>query len=342
MQKQKNKLPVWIRIVLALCGVLLIGVLFVPMWRIDLEAPQYPEGLRMLIYPHKLGGDVEIINGLNHYIGMKTLHAEDFIEFTILPYIISAFAALFIGLAAWGNRKMMFVLLALFLAFGVLAMVDFWRWEYNYGHNLDPNAAIVVPGMAYQPPLIGFKQLLNFGAFSIPDIGGWIFVAVGIILLGCSVFEIVRLRKIRKGKLLGTVMLCLSAGTLFASCDVKPRALRSGTDNCHYCQMTITDLRFGAELITGKGKIFVFDDAKCAIGFITDKKVQPADLKDVYLSDYSGNNKLISIKTAHLYRSDDLRSPMGGNIAAFESMDSLQQYMKGKPGDRVIWDDLLK
>ena len=58
-------------------------------------------------------------------------------------------------------------------------MYDFWRWEYNYGHNLNPDAAIIVPGMAYQPPLIGFKQLLNFGAYSMPDIGGWIFVSAG-------------------------------------------------------------------------------------------------------------------------------------------------------------------
>ncbi len=64
----------------------------------------------------------------------------------------------------------------LFVCFGMVAMADFWKWEYNYGHTLNPDAAIIVPGMSYQPPLIGFKQLLNFGAYSIPDTGGWIFV----------------------------------------------------------------------------------------------------------------------------------------------------------------------
>ena len=68
-------------------------------------------------------------------------------------------------------------------------MVDFWRWEYQYGHDLDPDAAIRIPGMAYQPPLIGFKQLLNFGAYSIPDIGGWIFIIVGCCLLGLVIIE---------------------------------------------------------------------------------------------------------------------------------------------------------
>ena len=71
-------------------------------------------------------------------------------------------------------------------------MIDFWRWEYNYGHDLNPDAAIKVPGMAYQPPLIGYKQLLNFGAYSIPDIGGWLFIAVGIIVLSITVIELRR------------------------------------------------------------------------------------------------------------------------------------------------------
>lgn len=53
-----------------------------------LDAPQYPEGLMLEIWPNKIAGDVDIINGLNHYIGMKTLKTSDFIEFTVLPYII--------------------------------------------------------------------------------------------------------------------------------------------------------------------------------------------------------------------------------------------------------------
>ena len=75
------------------------------------------------------------------------------------------------------------------MAFGIFAMYDFWRWEYDYGHNLDPNAAIIVPGMAYQPPLIGFKQLLNFGAYSFPDIGGWLFIGAGMAMLIAVVYE---------------------------------------------------------------------------------------------------------------------------------------------------------
>ena len=77
----------------------------------------------------------------------------------------------------------------------IAALVDFYLWGYDYGHNLDPNAAIVVPGMAYQPPVIGTKQLLNFTAFSGPDIGGWIFIAAGGIAMGALIYDIYKSRK---------------------------------------------------------------------------------------------------------------------------------------------------
>lgn len=177
------------RALLLLCGIVLATVIFLPIWRIELDAAQYPEGLQLQIYSYKLDGQVAIINGLNHYIGMKTLHADDFVEFTILPYIIGIYAAAFIWVALLAKRNWMYILLATFLLFGIVAMVDFWIWEYNYGHNLSEDAPIKVPGMSYQPPLIGYKQLLNFGAYSIPDIGGWIFVSCGILLSYCTFRE---------------------------------------------------------------------------------------------------------------------------------------------------------
>ncbi|HRI32608.1 MAG TPA: hypothetical protein PLD02_02575 [Saprospiraceae bacterium] len=189
MNEKKQTLSRVSKIVLICISICLVVSIFVPLWRIELSAPQYPEGLVLQIYSNKLGGQVEIINGLNHYIGMKTLHKEDFLEFTILPYIIGAFALFSVMVMLIGSKRFLYLLLFSFLLFGVIAMVDFYRWNYNYGHNLDPNAAIIVPGMAYQPPLIGFKQLLNFGAYSIPDWGGWLFVISGILMIFATLIE---------------------------------------------------------------------------------------------------------------------------------------------------------
>jgi len=68
-------------------------------------------------------------------------------------------------------------------------LYDFWRWEYDYGHDLDPTAAIRIPGMSYQPPLVGGKQLLNFHATSWPDLGGWAAIAAVTVIVVIAVME---------------------------------------------------------------------------------------------------------------------------------------------------------
>ena len=170
------------KVMLLIAGLLFIGSLFVPMWRIELAAPQYPEGLVLQLHANKIAGDVNIINGLNHYIGMATLHTENFFEFKVLPYVFSAFALISFLLILINKRKAVLGFLILFIVFVAVAGVDFYRWNYEYGHNLNPDAAIKVPGMSYQPPLIGYKQLLNFGAYSIPDTGGWMLAGAGFLI----------------------------------------------------------------------------------------------------------------------------------------------------------------
>lgn len=159
------------------------------MWRIDLAAPQYPEGLYMEIWINDVKGQVDIINGLNHYIGMKTIHKTDFKEFQYLPIALLSFCVLGIIVLIRNRKTWYFAWSLIFLLMAGLAMFDFWKWEYEYGHNLNPSAPIKVPGMAYQPPLIGYKKMLNFEALSQPDIGGWFFIAAGIILVSISFYE---------------------------------------------------------------------------------------------------------------------------------------------------------
>lgn len=181
-------------------GVIFASLLFLatykfPFWVIYLTAPQYPEGLTLYIYLHKLAGDVEIINGLNHYIGMAIIDESDFPEFLYLPYIIGAITALGILAGIFRNRRFLLIYAIGIVLFSILAMVDFWRWEYVYGHNLDPNAAIQVPGMTYQPPLIGYKELLNFGAYSYPHGGGWFYISAVALICVITFLEIRRSRK---------------------------------------------------------------------------------------------------------------------------------------------------
>lgn len=342
---KNNRLLKWVRIMLIVNGLALIAVLFVPMWKIELNAPQYPEGLVLKIYPNKLGGNVDIINGLNHYIGMKTLHTKDFIEFTVLPFII-AFFAIFCFIVALINKKRWLVFLTiLFIFFGVVAMADFWRWEYNYGHDLNPDAAIQIPGMAYQPPLIGYKQLLNFAAYSIPDIGGFLFFGVGFILLFAMILQIINSRRnktnssiYKKGIAMATAFLLV----LFSSCNSEPQPIKIGADACSFCKMTITDNRFGGEIITKKGKTYKFDDMHCILSFKKSNALNREEIKHIYFVKFDGTHNLIEASKAYLLKSEAFHTPMAGNIAAFENEQSLNHTAQKFKGATLNWNNLLK
>lgn len=347
MTISENKIGVFSKVLLAIAGILLIASIFTPIWRIELDAPQYPEGLALTIHANKLAGDVDIINGLNHYIGMNTLHTEDFIEFTLLPYIISAYALACFMVIFIAKRKALNILLITFILFGIIAMVDFWRWEYNYGHNLNPNAAIIVPGMAYQPPLIGFKQLLNFGAYSIPDTGGWLFITSGVLMVVAYLKEFMLKRKLNKEKISSAMKQQVVASLvvlafILSSCNTsKPEPIKLNTDNCDNCGMTITDPKFATELLTSKGRYYKFDDVSCLLNYITDNK-DKADKAKCFVADYLGNNQLIPVETSVFIAGENINSPMGGNTAAFSNKDSAAKYASKYEAETLTWEKVSK
>jgi copper chaperone NosL len=178
-----KKLSPFSRVIIAFASLIIIAAYFLPVWRIDLFAPQYPEGLVMKIWLNKLTGDVDIINGLNHYIGMKKINVEMFPEFSYLVYLVAAYIIYGLLIAITGSRKLLFSYLLVSAVGGILAMYDFYNWGYKYGHELNPEAPIKVPGMGYQPPLIGHKKLLNFDAYSLPEVGGYIII-VAVLIAG--------------------------------------------------------------------------------------------------------------------------------------------------------------
>ncbi|MDX1618279.1 MAG: hypothetical protein R3224_05805, partial [Balneolaceae bacterium] len=167
----KTKYRIW----MAVATLLLIGLYFLPIWSISLEAPQYPEGIGLNIHVNTIKGkapqDLQNINGLNHYIGMKKIEPDSIPELSLMPPIIGFLIVTRLVIAVWGNRKWILAWLVLFGLLAVVGLVDFYIWEYDYGHDLNPDAAIKIPGMSYQPPLIGSKKILNFTATSLPHIG---------------------------------------------------------------------------------------------------------------------------------------------------------------------------
>lgn len=178
------------RVAVAIAALSLLALFALPLWRVDLKAPQYPEGLGLRIWINQVRGatpnGLNSINGLNHYIGMKEIRPDAIPELRYMPVIVVLLAAAGLGVALWGRRRAMQAYAATLLVVAVAGLVDFWKWEYDYGHDLDPTAAIRIPGMSYQPPLIGGKQLLNFHASSWPAAGGWIAIGAAALILAVA------------------------------------------------------------------------------------------------------------------------------------------------------------
>ncbi len=164
------------RILMFLAVILLASLFIWPMWSITLLAPQYPDGVQMHIYIDKIGGSspgtLQNVNILNHYIGMKKIEPDSIPELKYMTPIVIFFMVTSL-IAALMDRKMIYGIWAgLLLLVFCVGLYDFYLWEYDYGHNLDPNAPMKFDGASFQPPLLGRKEILNFTAISVPHIGG--------------------------------------------------------------------------------------------------------------------------------------------------------------------------
>ncbi|MBK8490146.1 MAG: hypothetical protein IPL49_04360 [Saprospirales bacterium] len=165
------------RILMVLAVLALLTLFVFPMWKIVLYAPQYPDGVEMHIWINKIGGEtkstIQNINILNHYVGMKKIEPDAIKELKYFPYIIMVMAALGL-LAAVVNRKGFYLTwVILMAALAIAGFYDFYLWEYDYGHTLDPHAPMQFEDASFQPPLIGRKEIINFTAVSLPHISGY-------------------------------------------------------------------------------------------------------------------------------------------------------------------------
>jgi hypothetical protein len=171
------------RALTAVAALLMAGGFFLPLWQIRLLAPQYPEGLGLFIHVNTVRGmtenDLANINALNHYIGMKAIDPAAIPVLQIMPWVLCALVLGAVAVVFAGRRTLLAAWLGGYATAATLGLLEFWKWERDYGRNLDLEHAIIkVPGMSYEPPLIGAKQLLNFTAISLP--------ATGTILLGIA------------------------------------------------------------------------------------------------------------------------------------------------------------
>lgn len=331
------------RILLAFSAVLLVGGFFLPLWSIRLEAPQYPEGIGMLIRVNTITGvkphDLTNINKLNHYIGMKAIEPESIPELVLMPWILGFLVVTGLASALLGRRWMLFAWLGLLVAAGLAGMADFWIWGHDYGHNLDPTAAIKVPGMTYQPPLIGSKALLNFVAHSWPASGGMLAIVAGVLATVAGVRELRGRSGPSRPPSAALLLLLLPALPLWGCGPREPVPIQVGEASCSHCLMTVADERYATELITKKGKVHFFDSVECLAAFYLEQ--DPDDVASLWVTDFHTQARLIPVEEAFFLRSKDLRSPMGMNLTAFGDGIEPEAVLNSFIGEILDWAQVL-
>lgn len=341
-----------------LVAVMILGVLVFPLWVIALKAPQYPQGLGLLIHVDRIESmapnDLQNINGLNHYIGMHKIEPDSIHELRYMKYFVIGLAATAALVALIRRRAVLLVWVAIAVVLAGIGMYDFYQWEYRYGHELDSSAAIKVPGMTYQPPMFGTKQLLNFTTTAWPGVGGWMaMIAVGL-GVACVAYEYrFRGRMPKAAKLHSScpvckpttaVLLCLALSLpLLGGCARKPAAIAFGTDACEHCKMTITDERHGAEFVTDKGRTYKFDAVECMVEALADGgTLAGTTVSTFYVIDYAHPGVIVGASNARFLVSPNLPSPMGASVTAFADQRDAIHVQKYKGGDVMNWEAIQK
>jgi len=139
-----------------------------------------------------------------------------------------------------------------------------------------------------------------------------------------------------------TIFTTLLIGLILAACDVKPEPLVMGKDACHTCKMTLVDDKFGAEIITKKGKVYKFDDLNCAINFYNSGIEPKENISTCMAAVYNNPKQLLTVTQAFYCQSDLVKSPMGGNVATFSNKDDLEKFAREWKGKTFTWNELLE
>jgi hypothetical protein len=176
------------RVLVLIAALIVIPTFFLPLWRLTLYSNQFPEGLSLYIYSHKLEGaqsqyrdDLKEINALNHYIGMRPLVEEDFTEFKWIPFVLGGVILLALRVIILGTMSKLVDLVVLYTYFGIFSLWSFHRKLFLYGHELDPTAAVKVE--PFTPPLIGHQTMANFEVYSYPGTGSYFMAVVPLLFL---------------------------------------------------------------------------------------------------------------------------------------------------------------
>lgn len=134
-----------------------------------------------------------------------------------------------------------------------------------------------------------------------------------------------------------TYLFILLISSLLIACSTSPQPIEYGHVGCEFCKMTVVDQRYAAQLVTTKGKSFVFDAAECMINYTRAEENKRHKYNQILVTNYLSPTHLIDAKTAYYLRSEQLPSPMGEYITALENTEAAESLQKKYGGMIYDW-----
>lgn len=175
-------------VVLLVARILLLVSLFLPYWHMELFAPQYPNNLHLTAYMNHLTGDVAEIDGLNHYIGMRSLEEAAQFERHVGVFVMIAFVVL-LEIASAIHTRWASLLVAPVLFFPVVFLLDLHLWMSHFGTNLDPEAPLSSAIEPFVPPILGTGVVGQFKTVASPGVGLVLAAAASLLVLVALYFH---------------------------------------------------------------------------------------------------------------------------------------------------------
>ncbi len=127
-----------------------------------------------------------------------------------------------------------------------------------------------------------------------------------------------------------------------ASCGSEPEPINYGHDECEFCRMLITDTKYGAELVTDKGKIYKFDSIECMIEFSLVKNTLGDTNNKLLITDFNNPGNLVDARNSFYVKNDKVRSPMGLNVTAFNGEEQAQKFISENGGEKLSWVEVIE
>lgn len=138
--------------------------------------------------------------------------------------------------------------------------------------------------------------------------------------------------------LMAALLIVVMASCGSSSNPEEPPDIRYGEDVCDRCMMIINEAKYAAAYVTSDGDVRRFDDIGGMSAHIDES---PEEIAVLWVHDYD-TEEWLKAEEAFYVGSEDLLTPMGFGIIAFDSRERAEEWASERSGTMLTYSDLFE